>query len=82
MDIDYLVESGVSFSRDHTLWAVLIALVIGALIYWKPTDMLKLVSAGLVVGAIIYVLSFLVDLTSRGIKEVEKFTTTPDVKVD
>ncbi len=82
MDIDYLVESGVSFSRDHTLWAVLIALVIGALIYWKPKDMLKLVSAGLVVGAIIYVLSFLVDLTSRGINEVEKFTTTPDVKVD
>ncbi len=82
MDIDNLVESGVSFSRDHTLWAVLIALVIGALIYWKPKDMLKLASAGLVVGAIIYVLSFLVDLTSRGINEVEKFTTTPDVKVD
>ncbi len=82
MDVDYLVESGVSFSRDHTLWAVLIALVIGALIYWKPKGIFKLASAGLVVGAIIYVLSFLVDLTSRGIDESEKFTTTPDVKVD
>ena len=82
MDIDNLVESGVSFFRDHTLWAVLIALVIGALIYWKPKGVFRVVSAGLVVGAIIYVLSFLVDLTSRGIDEAEKFTTTPDVKVD
>lgn len=82
MDIDYLVESGVSFFRDHTLWAVLTALVLGALIYRKPKGMFKLASAGLVVGAIIYVLSFLVDLTSQGIDEAEKFTTAPDVKVD
>ncbi len=82
MDIDYLVESGVSFFRDHTLWAVLIALVIGALIYWKPKDMFKLAMAGLVVGAIIYVLTFLVDLTSRGASATGKFTTTPNVKVD
>ncbi len=82
MNIDYLFESAASFFRDHTLWAVLIALVIGALIYWKPKDMFKLASAGLVVVAIVYVLSFLVDLTSRGIDETEKFTTTPDIKVD
>jgi hypothetical protein len=44
--------------------------------------MFKLASASLAVGAIIYVLSFLVDLTSRGIDEAEKFTTTPDIKVD
>ena len=82
MDTDYLVESGVSFFRDHTLWTVLIALVIGTLIYWKPKGMFKLASACLVVGAIIYILSFLVDLTSRGIDETKKFTTTPDVTVD
>jgi hypothetical protein len=44
--------------------------------------MFKLASAGLVIVAIIYVLSFLVDLTSRGIDEAQKFTTTPDIKVD
>ena len=82
MDIDYLVESGVSFSRDHTLWAILIALVVAALIYWKPKDMFKLASASLAVGAIIYVLSFLVDLTSQGIDEAEKFSATPKVEVD
>lgn len=82
MNIDYLVESAVSFFRDYTLWAVLIALGIGALIVWKPKGTFKLASAALVLGAIIYVLSFLVDLTSRGIDEAEKFTATPDVKVD
>jgi cytochrome c biogenesis factor len=82
MDIDSLVESGASFFNDHTLWAVLIALVVGALIYWKPKDMFKLAGACLAVGAIIYVLSFLVDLTSQGIDEAQKFATTPDVKVD
>jgi hypothetical protein len=82
MGMDYLAESAASFFRDHTLWAALIALAIGALIYWKPKGMFKLASAGLAVVAIIYVLSFLVDLTSRGIGEAEKFTTTPDIKVD
>lgn len=82
MDIDYLAESTAGFFRDHTLWAVLFALVIGALIYWKPKGMFKLASAGLVVVAIIYVLSFLVDLTSRGIDDAQKFTATPDIKVD
>ena len=82
MDIQTLVDNGISFSRDHTLWAVLTVLVIGALIYWKPKDMFKLSAAVVVVGTIIYVLSFLVDLTSRGIDETEKFTNRPEVKVD
>ena len=73
---------GINFSRDHTLWAVLTVLVIGALIYWEPKDMFERSVAVLVVGTIIYVLSFLVDLTSRGIDETEKFTNRPEVKVD
>jgi amino acid permease len=82
MDVGDLVASGVGFARDHTLWAVLIALGLGAVIYWKPKDMFKLAGACLVVGAIIYVLSFLVDLTSEGIDKAQKFTDTPDIKVD
>lgn len=82
MDITNLIESGLNFFRDHTLWAVLTALVIGAVIYWKPKDMFKLGAACLVVGAVVYVLVFLVDLTTQGIDETKKFTATPDVKVD
>lgn len=82
MDVNSLVDGGMSFFRDHTLWAVLAVVVIGAFIYWKPKDVFKMALGGLAVGAMIYVLSFLFDLTSRGIDESEKFTTTPDVKVD
>ena len=81
MDTNNLVDNGISFFHDHTLWATLTVLVIGILVYWKLKDMFKLLAAGAVVGAIIFVLLLLVDLTSRGIDETGKFTTTPDVKV-
>ena len=82
MDISSLVDSGIDFSRDHTLWAALIALVIAGLIYWKPKGTFKVVMAALVLGAIIYVLSFLVDLTSEGIEKTKQFTTTPSDKIN
>ena len=77
VDIDHLVDSGMRFFRDQTLWAVLIAVLIGGFIYWKPKAVFKLAMAALVLGAIIYVVMFLVNLTSQGISETQKFTTTP-----
>ena len=65
------------FFRDQTLWAVLIAVLIGGFIYWKHKGVFKLAMAALVLGAIIYVVMFLVNLTSQGISETQKFTTTP-----
>jgi len=82
MDISILVDSGIGFFRDHTLWAALIALVIAGLIYWKPKGAFKVVMAALVLGAIIYVLTFLVNLTSEGIDKTKKFTTTPSDKTN
>ena len=82
MDIDSLVDTGMSFFRDHTLWAILALVAIGALIFWKPKVTFNLALIGFVVAAFIYVFSFIFDLASRGIEETEKFTTTPDVKVD
>lgn len=82
MDISALVDGGMAFLREHTLWAILAMVGIGAVVYWKRKIVFKLALAGLAVGAIIYVLSFLLDLTSRGIDDTKKFTTTPDVKVE
>ena len=77
VDISNLVDSGMSFFRDQTLWAVLIVVLIGGFIYWKPKAVFKLAMAALVLGAIIYVVMFLVNLTSQGISDTKKFTTTP-----
>jgi hypothetical protein len=82
MEINGLIDGGMSVFRDHTLWAVLAVIVIGVFIYLKPKDMLKLAIGGLALGAVIYVFTFVWGLTSRGIDETEKFTTTPEVKVD
>ena len=82
MDIQDLIESGMSFFREHTLWGALAVLVIGALFYWRPKGMFRLVAAGLVLGGIIYFLSFLVDLPSRGIDETQKLTDSPKIKTD
>jgi len=82
MDFSNLIDSGVNFFREQTLWAVVIALLIGGLIYWKPKGMFKLAMAALALAAIIYVFTFLVDLTSQGISGTKKFTDTPEQKVE
>ena len=80
MDIDGLVDGTVNFFSDHALWAVMVALAIAGLVYWKPKDMFKLAMAVLALGALIYVFSFLIDLTSQGIDKTKKFTNTPRIQ--
>ena len=82
MGIDDLVDGTVTFLSDHTLWAVLVVLAMVAFVYWKPKDMFKLAMAGLTLGALIYICSFIIDLTSQGIDESRKFTNTPRVQVE
>ncbi len=82
MDINSLVDSGVSFFQNHTLWAVLAIVAIAAVIFWKPKTTFKLGLIGFAVAAFIYVFAFIFDLASRGVEETEKFTTTPEVKVE
>lgn len=82
MDIISLLDSALGFFKGHTLWAILFLVAAGAIIYWRPKDVIKLALAGLTLGAIIFVLSSLLDLASTGIDEARKFTNTPDVKVE
>lgn len=82
MDIDGLLDDTVNFFSVHTLSAVVVVLAIAALAYWKPKDMFKLAMAGLALGVLVYVFSFIVDLTSQGIDETRKFTNTPHVEAN
>ena len=82
MDISSLVDGGMSFFREHTFWGILAVAATGTFTYWQRKTMFKVALAGLAVGAIIYVLSFLLDLTSRGIDETDKFKSAPNVEVN
>lgn len=65
-------DSLVGFFHSHTLLAVGILVALGVFAYLKPKAMFKLMAVVLVIGAIGYVTSFLLDLTSTGVKDKDK----------
>ena len=62
-------------NRPWSTIAMLTAL--GVFAYWRPKDAVKLMAVFLVIGAIAYVISFIVDLTSTGIEQQRQFTSSP-----
>ena len=73
MDSGTLTSSVTNFVQNHAALAIGIVTVFGVLTYLKPKEMFKLTMAVLVLGAIVFVGMFLVDLTSTGIDETNKF---------
>jgi len=73
MSLDSLVE----FFQTHQFLAVAVVIVFGILVYKKPKPMFQLMGAILAVGAIGYVISVLVDLTSTGIDHTNAFMGSP-----
>lgn len=61
-------DSWLTYVQSHPLLALAIVVALGAIAYWRPRATFKLIGLLLAVGAIGYVLSFLVDLTSTGIE--------------
>lgn len=59
-------------------WSTIAFLVaVGAFAYWKPKDTVKLMGVFVVIGAIAYVISFVVDLASTGVEQQRQFTSDP-----
>jgi uncharacterized PurR-regulated membrane protein YhhQ (DUF165 family) len=73
MSIDSLIE----LFRNHQILAIAVIVVFAILVYFKPKPMFQLVGVVLVIGAIGYVISFLVDLTSTGIDHTTSFMANP-----
>jgi xanthine/uracil permease len=73
MSLDSLVE----LFQNHQFLAIAIVVVFGILVYKKPKPMFQLMGAVLAVGAIGYVISVLVDLTSTGIDHTNAFMGSP-----
>lgn len=75
-----MTSSVTNFVQNHAALVIGIVTVFGVLTYLKPKEMFKLTMAVLVLGAIVFVGMFLVDLTSTGIDETNKFMGNPGGK--
>lgn len=77
-----MIDTAFEFFRSQTIWATVILVGLAALTYWKPKDMCKVVLIVSAAGVLVYVGTFLFDLTSSGIDDTRKFTANPTIEVD
>jgi hypothetical protein len=70
-------DSWVDFVQGHPILAIASVAAFGIFVYVKPKPVFKLMAVVLIVGAIGYVISFVVDLTSTGIDEKTTFVNNP-----
>jgi hypothetical protein len=73
MSLDNMLE----LFQKHQILAIALVLVFGILVYKKPKPMFQLMGAVLIIGAIGYVVSILVDLASTGIDHTTAFMGNP-----
>jgi hypothetical protein len=73
MSLDNMIE----LFRNHQLVAIAIIAVFAILVYLKPKPMFQLLGVVLLIGAIGYVISVLVDLTSTGMDHTTAFMANP-----
>lgn len=70
-------DSWVDLIQSHPVLAIVVVAVFGIFAYLKPKPVFKLMALALVIGAVGYIVSFLVDLTSTGIDETKNFMGRP-----
>lgn len=71
------VNSLIELFRNHQILAIASVVVFAVLVYFKPKPMFQLVGVVLLIGAMGYVISFLVDLTSTGMDHTSTFMGNP-----
>lgn len=82
MGFEALMQDGFDLITDHAYIAGAILAAVAVLAYFKIKLVLKAILACLVIGAIAYVVLFIVDLTSTGIDSREKFLDQPSQAID
>lgn len=70
---EYVMTGWINLIQAHLMLALAVVLGVAVVAYFKPKQMFKLLGAAIIVVAVVYVLSFLVNLTSTGIDETTKF---------
>ena len=82
MGLEALMQGGFDLISDHIYIAGAILAAVAVLAYFKIKLVLKAILACLVIGAIAYVVLFIVDTTSTGIENREKLLDQPNEAID
>jgi len=82
MNPESLAQEALNFVTAHPYAAGAIVAVVGVLTYFKLKLVLKLITASLILVAIVYVILFIVNLTSTGMESTEKFIGSPNQVID
>ena len=82
MNPESLAQEALNLVTAHPYAAGAIVAVVGVLAYFKFKLVLKLITASLILVAIGYVILFIVNLTSTGMENTEKFIGSPNQVID
>lgn len=82
MGFEALMQDGLDLISDHAYIAGAILAAVAVLAYFKIKLVVKAILACLVIGAVAYVVLFIVDLTSTGIDSTEKLLDQPNEVID
>ena len=82
MQFENLVRSGLDYFSAHSYITIAFLVVVAVLAYFKFKIVLKVILACLMLAAIAYVVLFLINLTSTGIDNTEKFLDNPSQTID
>ena len=82
MQFENLVRSGLDYFSAHPYVTIVVLVVVAVLAYFRFKTVLKVILACLMLAAIAYVVLFLVNLTSTGMDNTEKFLDNPSQTLD
>jgi MFS superfamily sulfate permease-like transporter len=77
-----MTDGLMDFIHGNELLAIAVVIGLAVIAYFKPKLMFKLVGGVGIIIVIVYVISFVVDLTSRGVQETTKFTDRPSIRTN
>jgi hypothetical protein len=82
MNLDTLVQVTLDLITAHPYITGAVLAIVGVLSYFKLKLVIKAVTACLILGAVAYVVLFIVNLASTGMDNTEKFRGNPDRVID
>ena len=79
MDFGNSFDSATSYIHAHPLAGVALVLAVIVLFYLWPKAVFKFAVAVAIIGSVLYVGAFLVNLTETGMHEQDKFLDSPTI---